>query len=151
MGRIKVNPDDGALVAAVDGEVVGPLRVAGLPVTAEDCLRLAHVVSVALQAHQEHDLPRMGRVGRPRQKARAYLAWEVARWTATKTADGEPYWRGVAAFMRTAGLDHGRESLHYAGERLRLQVYRMLRDVAGTSLSGRNARDEFRTAIAPRR
>lgn len=149
MGRSrKARAVEGALVAAVDGKVVGPLLVAGLPVTIEDCFLLTQIVWTARQAR---DLPRMRRVGRPRQKALAYLAWRVALWTATKMSDGEPHWPAVAAFARTTGLDHGRESLVCAGERLRKLAYRMIRDVEGTSLAGRNSRNEFRPGIATRR
>jgi hypothetical protein len=138
---------EGALVAAVGDQVVGPLRAAGLPVTAEDCLRLAHVVSVA---NEKRDLP-----PRPRQQAVTYLAWWVARWTATKTGDGNPYWPGVAAFMRSTGLNPGKEDLHFAGERLRVRVDYMLRrvarDVAGASDTRRKSTGRNPTGIAPRR
>lgn len=136
--RRTVRVDERSLVAAVDGKVAGALRVAGLPVTAEDCLELAHAVSLARQAR---DLPRDRRDGRPREKARAFLAWKVSLWTATKTSDGKPDWQAVAAFMRTTGLDDTRDNLVDAGRRYRQLVRRMLRDVAKESglTPGRNS------------
>jgi hypothetical protein len=64
----------------------------------------------------------------------------VAVWTQTKTETGEPHWLAVAEFVRRAGLDAGQEPLEHAAERLRQLVYRMMRDVAGISFSGKRTK-----------